>query len=104
MMLRMQLLQPFPRHMGIDLRGRDIRMAQQHLHHAQVGAVVEQVRGEGVAQRVRRQRLIQPAMFGVLLIRYQNTWRVMPSPRAVTNSASLTACPAARGGLPRDSA
>jgi hypothetical protein len=31
-------------------------MPQQQLHRAQVGAVVEQVRGEGVAQRVRRQR------------------------------------------------
>ncbi len=31
-------------------------MAQQHLHHAQVCAMVEQVGGEGMAQRVRRQR------------------------------------------------
>ena len=31
-------------------------MAEQHLHHAQVGTVVEQVRGKGVAQGVRRQR------------------------------------------------
>ncbi len=28
-------------------------MAQQRLHHAQVGAVVQQVAGEGVAQDVR---------------------------------------------------
>jgi len=53
MMHRMQLLQPLPRHMRIDLRRRNIRMTQQHLHHAQVGTVVQQVRGEGVPQGVR---------------------------------------------------
>ena len=31
-------------------------MAKQHLHRPQVGAVIEQVGGEGMAQRVRRQR------------------------------------------------
>jgi hypothetical protein len=46
--------------MGVDLRGGQVAVAQQHLHHAQVGAVVEQVRGEGVAQGVRRQRLADP--------------------------------------------
>jgi hypothetical protein len=29
----------------------EIGMAQQQLHHAQVGAMVEQVGGEGMAQR-----------------------------------------------------
>ena len=53
----MQLLQPLARNVGVDLRRRDVRVAEQQLHHAQVGAVVEQVRGEGVAQRVRRERL-----------------------------------------------
>ncbi|MNE28476.1 hypothetical protein D3C80_1219180 [compost metagenome] len=33
-------------------------MAQQHLHHPQVGTVVEQVGGEGMPQGVRRQRLV----------------------------------------------
>ena len=33
-------------------------MAQQQLHSAQVRAVVDQVRGKSVAQRVRRQRLV----------------------------------------------
>jgi hypothetical protein len=38
--------------MGVDGGGGDVGMAQQHLHRAQVGPVVEQMRGKGVAQRV----------------------------------------------------
>ena len=56
MMLRVQILQPLARDVGVDGGGGDVGMPQQHLHRAQIGAVVEQVRGEGVAQRVRRQR------------------------------------------------
>ena len=52
-MLRMQFLQPLPRHMRINLRRRNIRMAQQQLHHAQVGAMIDQVRREGMSQRVQ---------------------------------------------------
>jgi len=56
-MASMQLLQAFPGYMRIDLGGGDVGVAQQHLHHAQVGAMIEQMGGKGVAQRVRRQRL-----------------------------------------------
>ena len=52
MMLRMQGLEPLSRHMGVDGGRGDIRMAQQHLHHAQISAVVEQMRGKRMAQRV----------------------------------------------------
>jgi hypothetical protein len=48
-----QLAQPLARHVGVDGGGGDVGMAQQHLHRAQVGTVVEQVRGKGVAQGVR---------------------------------------------------
>jgi hypothetical protein len=34
MMHTMQTLQPLPRHMRVNLRGANIRMPQQHLHHA----------------------------------------------------------------------
>ena len=53
MVPRVQLLEPFARHVGVDLRGRDVRMAQQHLHDPQVGPVVQQVRGERVPQGMR---------------------------------------------------
>jgi hypothetical protein len=53
MVLRMQRLEPLARHVGVDGGGGNIGMPQQQLHHAQVGPVVEQVGGKGVAQRVR---------------------------------------------------
>ena len=57
MMQGMNTLQPFARHVGIDLRGGNIRMAQQQLHNAQVSAMIEQMRRKSVAQCMRRQRL-----------------------------------------------
>src|SRR5690606_33753217 len=36
MMTGMQLAQPVPGHMGVDLRGRQITVPQQHLHHPQI--------------------------------------------------------------------
>ena len=52
-MSRMQLLQPLPRNMGIDLGGRYVGVPQQELHHTEIGAVIEQVRGESMPHRVR---------------------------------------------------
>ena len=40
-------------HMGIDLRRRNIGVAEQILDDAQVRAVLQQMAGEGVAQHVR---------------------------------------------------
>ena len=51
--LCVQLLEAFACHVGVDGGGGNIGMAQQQLHHAQIGAVVEQVGGKGMAQRVR---------------------------------------------------
>ena len=44
--------------MGVDLGRRHRRVAEQLLHDAQVGAALEQVRREGVAQHVRRDGLL----------------------------------------------
>jgi len=49
-----QFLQLFVEHMGIDLRGRNVGMAEQFLHGAQVCTVLQKVAGKGVAQHVRR--------------------------------------------------
>ena len=49
-----QGLQPFGRHMGVDLGGGDVGMAQHLLQRAQVGAMVQQVGREGVAQHMGR--------------------------------------------------
>lgn len=42
--------------MGVNLRGRDALMAEEKLHGTEVGAAFEEVRREGVAERVRRKR------------------------------------------------
>ena len=53
-MLRMYLLQPLSCYMRINLRGRNIGMPQQQLHHAQIRAVIDEVGGKRVSQGVRR--------------------------------------------------
>ena len=45
--------QPFGRHVGVDLGGRQARVAEQFLDAAQVGAALEQVGRRRVAQPVR---------------------------------------------------
>ena len=56
MMLRVQPLQPLARHVRVDRRRRDVGVAEQQLHDAQVGAMIQQMRRERVPQHVRRQR------------------------------------------------
>ena len=50
-----QPAQPLALNMGIDLRRRDIGVAEHLLDAAQIGAVIEEMAGEGVAQHMRRQ-------------------------------------------------
>jgi hypothetical protein len=50
MVYGVQLFQSFVCNMGVNLRGRDVGMSEQQLNHAQVGAVVEQMRSKGMAQ------------------------------------------------------
>ena len=58
MKLPVHLLQSRAVHMGVDLRGRDIGMAQHRLHRAQIRSAFEQMGGEGMAQSVRRHPLV----------------------------------------------
>ena len=97
MVQRVQLLQPLARHVGVDRRRRDVGVAEQHLHRAQVGAVVEQVRREGVAQRVRRERRGDAGLSACALSSFQNICRVIGPPRPVTKSASLVRRPRIAG-------
>src|SRR5204862_4161105 len=53
-------LQTSPRNVCVDLRRRDVGVAEHHLHGAQVGAVFEEVRGERMAQHVRRNVRLDP--------------------------------------------
>ncbi len=43
--------------MGVNLRGADVGVAQQQLHHAQIRPMIQQMGGEGMAQDVGRQLL-----------------------------------------------
>ena len=43
MMLAVQLFQALTSHVCVDLCSRQITMTQEHLHHAQIGAVIEQM-------------------------------------------------------------
>src|SRR5690606_8634275 len=65
--LGVQLLQAGAGDMGVDLRGRQVTVPQQHLHHAQVRTVIEQMGGKGMAQRVWRQRPGNAGHPGLLL-------------------------------------
>ena len=49
----MDVLEPLLVHMRVDLRRGDIGVAEHLLDHPEIGAVVQQVRGEGVPQQVR---------------------------------------------------
>src|SRR4029077_21126702 len=66
-MLGVQLLEPLARHVRVDLCGRKIAVPEQHLHHAQVRAVIEQVRGEGVPEGMRGELLGDPGLARVAL-------------------------------------
>ena len=46
--------QPLLDDMGVDLRGRDIGMAQELLHGAQIRAPLQQMTGKGMTQNMRR--------------------------------------------------
>ena len=53
MVFCVQLLEALARNVRVNLRGRNIRVPQQHLHHAQVCAVIEQMGGKRMPQRMR---------------------------------------------------
>ena len=54
MTLCVDLTQLLDGHHRVDLRGRHGGVAEQLLDHADIGAPLEQVRGEGVSEGVRR--------------------------------------------------
>src|SRR6185436_15937030 len=56
-MFRVQCLQALARDVRVDLRGGDVGVTEKELHDPQVGTVVDEVRGESVAQNVRRELL-----------------------------------------------
>jgi hypothetical protein len=61
MMLSVQLFHALARDVGIYLRRGKVAVTQQHLHDAQVGAVVQQVRGKRVTQVCGERAFATPA-------------------------------------------
>ena len=49
-------------HVGVELGGGHVLVAEQFLHRADVGAGLEQVGGKAMAQRVRSQRLVDAGL------------------------------------------
>jgi hypothetical protein len=46
--------QPLLDHMSVDLRCRDVGMAEKLLNGAQIGAALQQMTGKGMAKHMRR--------------------------------------------------
>lgn len=59
--LGVQRLQALARNMRVDLGGGNIGVPQQHLNHAQIGAMLQQVGGKGVPQGVGESGAVMPA-------------------------------------------
>lgn len=51
---------------GVNLRGRDVRVAEQFLNDAEIGSTAEQMGGETVAHEVRIDIRFDPGAGGVL--------------------------------------
>ncbi len=49
----MKLSQSFAGNMRINLCSRNVRMSEQHLHDPKIGAVIEQMGGKCMSDRVR---------------------------------------------------
>ena len=58
----MDVLQALLVDVGVDLGGGDVGVAEEFLDDAEVGAVLEQVGGEGVAQEVRVDVLVEAGL------------------------------------------
>ena len=67
MVARVQFLEALASHVRIDLRGRQIAVAEQHLHHAQVRAVIEQMGGKGMSQSMGREVPVDAGLAGITL-------------------------------------
>ena len=52
--------------MRVNLRGRNVGVAEHFLDDAQIGAVAEQMRGKAVPEQMRINVRFQSGMFGVL--------------------------------------
>jgi hypothetical protein len=89
--------QVIARHVGVDLGGGDVGVAQQGLDDAQVGAAFQQVGGEGVAQDVGADRLtVDAGGDGGVLQQLRNPARGQPALGRATGTATGSPSPFGR--------
>ena len=98
--LRMRLVvdghQVRERDLGIFLRGGELRVAEQFLDGAQIGAVAQKVRGVGVAQAVRMNGRIARDHAGVEFHDAARAAIGEPAAAMIQKQSALAGC----GGLP----
>ena len=83
--------QPRLEHVRVDLRRRQVGVAEHHLNGAQVGAALEQVRRERMPQHVRAERRAEAGARGRTPSESSRSRRGSSGPpRALTNSATRT--------------
>ena len=61
----MQILQSLARHVGVNLGCRQVTVTEQHLHHTQIGTVIQQMSCERMAESVGRQMRLDVSPSGV---------------------------------------
>ena len=61
----MDLSQPFPIDVCIDLGSGNIRVAQHHLHRRDIGTPLQEVSRKGVAQGMRGHSFLNPRPLGI---------------------------------------
>ncbi len=53
-------------HVGVDLGGGDIGVAEEFLNDSEVGAILQEMGGKGMAEEVGVDVLIDPGLLGAL--------------------------------------
>ena len=86
MMASVNLPQSFARDMRVDLRRRDVGMAEHGLDRTQVSAVFQQVRGKRMPQGMRRDVAVDPRLPGAALDNLPETLACQPFPERLRNT------------------
>src|SRR3954451_22892527 len=97
MRLEVAVLQPLGREVRVDLRRRDVRVAEHLLQRAQVAAAGEEVRGERVAQRGGAHPALEAHFTGVALDDLVEALAGQAAAAPVEDEARLVAQPEGSG-------
>ena len=63
--MAVQFLDPLAGDMCVNLCGRQIAVPEQHLYDTQIGPMIQQMRGKGMAQGMWRQLAAETGVLGV---------------------------------------